>query len=593
MKAEIHDLNQFFKFCQLHTCLITIAEQNHQILYKCISKILKDSKKAVINSLKLDSPLKTFCELNKFSIVDLDLLQISVSEQTRSISIELYLEKSIFEPYNKARSYQVIKKLEKSQLIKNNYLVLENPFNENQSETPNPKGDNKSRSKSIIDILNTGMSKNRNKKKIKIEFNSKPYLKFDQLLEDIFLLDKILNSPIENNRGISKENLDLLYSTHLNRIKESYCYTLKNVNRHFSKFLSKYDITLKELFLIIKYLTQSYELNHTSFQFSEKLYTQFKDKSSKDKLVKNKLLKKIRDWFELTPKAIKGLLNIESEEQEEDSLVIIESPIQTFDKVCLSEDIKKQLLNSINQFKNKDLIFNQWGLSESIKYGKGVTLNLSGPPGTGKTLSVRAIANYLGKKLLTINLSQIESLWVGETEKNLHEAFKEAKKKDALLFLDEADSLTTRRENARTSWEITRTNTLLKELENFEGICIFSTNFAENYDEAFNRRLSAHIEFKMPDKDQLKTILEIHFPKKEALADDVNFLEIAKKYVGVFTGGDVKNIALNAARIAAGDVMNKTLKICHHHIVDACSVVFNSKKHSFNSSNENQMTYIG
>lgn len=593
MKAEIHDLNQFFKFCQLQTCLITIAEQNHQILYKDISKILKDSKKAVVNALKLDTPLKTFCASNKFNIIDLDLLQISLSEQIRSITIEQYLEKSVFEPYNKAISHQVIKKLEKSQLIKNKYLVLENPFNDNQSENPNPEKEKKSKSKSVIDILNTSMAKKKSTKRFKIEFDSKPYQKFDQLLKDIFLLDKILNSPIENNRGLSKENLDLLYNSHLSRIKNRYDCTLGNVKRPFSKFLSEHNIKLNDLFLIVKFITQRHELNQSSFQISDELYTQFKDERSMDKLVKSKLLKKEWGWFELTPKAIKGLLNIESEDREEDDLVIAESPVQTFDKVCLSQEIKKQLLNSINQFKNRDLIFNQWGLGESIGYGKGITLNLSGPPGTGKTLSVRAIANYLGKKLLTINYAQIESAWVGGTEKNLREAFKKAKKEDAVLFFDEADSLTTKRENARASWEITRTNTLLKELEDFDGVCIFATNFASNYDEAFNRRLSAHIEFKLPDKDQLKQILEIHFPKKEALSEDVNFLEVAKKYEGVFTGGDAKNIALNAARIAAGDISNNTLKICHNHIVDACSVVLNSKKHSLDSFNKDEVTYFG
>jgi len=78
------------------------------------------------------------------------------------LQIEQYLEKSFFEQYNKAMSHKVIKKLEKSQLIKNKYLVVENPFNDNQSETPNPEKEKKS--KSVIDLLNTRIAKKRSKK---------------------------------------------------------------------------------------------------------------------------------------------------------------------------------------------------------------------------------------------------------------------------------------------------------------------------------------------------------------------------------------------------------------------------------------------
>lgn len=592
MKAEIYDLNQFFKFCQLQTCLISIAEQNHQMLYKDISKFLKESKKIISKSLKTKSPLKEFCDHNNLKIIDLDLLNISLSEQIRSITVEQYLDKSIFEPYNKALSHQAINKLKRSQLIKKKFLALENPFQENQNNINQEKTKKEIVSKNIIQLLNSDLAKKRSNNKFTIQFSAKPYSRFDSLLKDIYFLDKILNANIENNRGLSKENLNLLYDAHLKKVQERYKSTLNNGKKEFSKFLSEHNIKLNDLLLIIKFLTQRNEFNQSSFQISEELYAQFKDDQSMHKLLKNQLLKKEWGWFELTPKAIKGLLNIEPDNREEDELVIAENPTQTFDKVCLSNDIKKQIINSIDQYKNRDLIFNTWGLGDSIGYGKGITLNLSGPPGTGKTLSVRAIANYLGKKLLTINYAQIESAWVGGTEKNLREAFKKAKKENAVLFFDEADSLTTKRENARASWEITRTNTLLKELEDFDGVCIFATNFAGNYDEAFNRRLSAHIDFKLPDKDQLKQILEIHFPKKEALAKDINFLDVAKKYEGTFSGGDAKNIVLNAARIAAGDEKNTSKLICQSHILEACNVVLNSKKNAM-SNYDDELTYFG
>jgi ATP-dependent 26S proteasome regulatory subunit len=592
MKAEINDLSQFFRFCQIQNCLISIAEQNHQILYKDISKLIKENKKIISKSIKTKSPLKEFCNYNNLKIVDLDLLNIALSEQIRSITIEQYLEKSIFEPYNKALTNQILNKLKKANLIKNNLLTIENPFQENQNNINQNKPEKKVVSRNIINLLNTKLAKKRSNKKLKIEFSTKPYLKLDSILKEIYFLDKILNINIENNKGLNKENLDFIYNAYLKKVQESYKKTIKEKNKDFSKFLSEHNIKLNELLLIIKSLTQTNEYNQSSIRISEELYSKFKNYQSIERLLKNEILKKEWGFFELTPKAIKGLLNINSDNECKYNIVITEKPTQTFDKVCLNNNIKKQIINSINQYKNRDLIFNKWGLKDSIGYGKGITLNFSGPPGTGKTLSVKAIANYLNKKLLTINYSQIKSCYLGETEKNIRNAFKIAKKEDAVLFFDEADSLTTKRENSIASWEISITNTLLKELEEYDGICIFATNFAGNYDEAFNRRLSAHIEFKLPDKNQLKQILEIHFPKKEALAKDINFLDIVEEYEGIFSGGDIKNIVLNTARIAADDEKNKNKLINQEHILEACNIVLNSKKNIVCFS-DNKLDYFG
>lgn len=589
MHAELYDLEQFFKFCQLHSCLNSIVEQHHPLLYADSIPFLTKSKEILVQSLKKDSPLTQFCNQYRLKVIDLDLLNIAVSVQKRIVTLDDYLEKSILEPYDTSIRHHVLKKLQRSQLIKKNYLALELPFQDAVADKTTPSKE-LSQNK-ILELLNSDGARKRSTKNCILEFSTEPYERFDSLLQDMYFLDKILHTSIDTSKGVSKENVTLLHSLQVRRMQTRYEKTLKQANKDFSMFLVEQNIQLNEALLLLKYLLRRGEYSQLAVQLSDEVFAYFRDEHSLPKLLKNKLLTKSWRWFELTPKAVKGLCAIEPDD-EDDDIVCIEEPTQTLDTVCLSKDVKKQILNSIDQCKHKDLVFNQWGLGESIGYGKGITLNFSGPPGTGKTLSVRAIANYLGKKLLTINYGQIESMWVGGTEKNIREAFKKAKKEDAVLFFDEADSLTTKRENARASWEITRTNTLLKELEDFDGICIFATNFAENYDEAFNRRLSAHIQFTLPDTEQLQHILDIHFPKKEALAKDIDFSGIAKKYTGMFSGGDVKNIVLNAARMAASDETNTARLIWQQHIVEACNLVANSKEQTMRTPTE-ELSYFG
>jgi ATP-dependent 26S proteasome regulatory subunit len=462
-------------------------------------------------------------------------------------------------------------------LIKNHYINLSNSFeedifnNDKFNETTN----------NILDILDSEKARKKSRKKLNIHLDKTPYKKFDSIINDLEFLDKILQNYI-HEEFLNKETINFLYTVYSKNIKEKYKITLTENKTKFSKFLSKNEIKFTDLIIIMKTLQEDYGLTRFTLNISNELYTKFKDNKSMQKLLKKKIIKNDGFMLELSQETRKALLDIDSEDKESDNILITQTPTQTFEQVCLDDNIKSQILKVIDQHKNQNLIFNTWGLKDSIEYGKGITLNLSGPPGTGKTLSVRAIANYLKKELLTINYSQLESMWLGETEKNISQAFKTAKEKNAVLFFDEADSLTTKRENAQASWEISRTNTLLKELENFDGVCIFATNFAENYDQAFNRRLSSHIQFQLPKENQLKQILQIHFPKKQALSKNINFDIIAKKYSGIFSGGDIKNIVLNSARIAASDKDNTQKVISQNHLLEACSIVLNSKKHTTN-----------
>ena len=124
-----------------------------------------------------------------------------------------------------------------------------------------------------------------------------------------------------------------------------------------------------------------------------------------------------------------------------------------------------------------------------------LNLLLSGPPGTGKTEFVKYLGAELGAKILVRMGSDLISCWVGETEKNIAAAFREAENENAILFLDEVDGLLRSRGMAQRSWEVTQVNELLHQMENFRGILVCATNFSDNLDPATVRRFTFKVAF--------------------------------------------------------------------------------------------------
>ena len=145
-------------------------------------------------------------------------------------------------------------------------------------------------------------------------------------------------------------------------------------------------------------------------------------------------------------------------------------------------------------------------------------------------------------------------MWAGETPKNVAAVFRMATEEDAVLFFDEADAIASRRTTGTAQGYQRESNTvvnvLLKELEAFNGVVIFATNLAVNFDPAFERRIRTHVRFEMPGVDEREQIwkVQIH-PTKTPLADDVNFRVLAERYE--VSGGDIKNAVLKAATMAA------------------------------------------
>jgi SpoVK/Ycf46/Vps4 family AAA+-type ATPase len=232
------------------------------------------------------------------------------------------------------------------------------------------------------------------------------------------------------------------------------------------------------------------------------------------------------------------------------------TPARTLAEVILPPQTRRTLDQALAQVRNHHLIFNRWGLGERHATGLGLAFNFAGPPGTGKTICAEAIAHELGLKLLVVDYAEAESMWLGETPKNIAATFRAAVEHNAVLLFDEADAIASRRaagailpHQRESNLTI---NVLLRELEAFNGIVIFATNLAANFDPAFERRIRNHVLFEMPGSEERARIwqLQIH-PKKTPLAPDVDFRRLAERYA--MSGGDIKNAVIKAAAAAAAE----------------------------------------
>lgn len=238
----------------------------------------------------------------------------------------------------------------------------------------------------------------------------------------------------------------------------------------------------------------------------------------------------------------------------------------TWDDLVLPKAQKAQLRQACNQMTYRTKVFGEWGFSDKLSYGKGLSMLFSGPPGTGKTMGAEVVAHELGLHIYKIDLSRVVSKYIGETEKSLQSIFDEAEKSHAILFFDEMDALFGKRsevKDAKDKYANIEVSFLLQKMEQYEGITILATNLLQNIDEAFLRRIQYIIHFPFPKKEEREKMWQNVFPKKLPVDDDVDAREIAEKLE--VAGGNIKNIAVSAAFLAAADENHVTMQ----HIVKA------------------------
>lgn len=264
------------------------------------------------------------------------------------------------------------------------------------------------------------------------------------------------------------------------------------------------------------------------------------------------------------------------------NLVQAIEPTRTFSDVILPIATLRSLEYALTQIEKHELIFNRWGLGERHTEGVGLAFAFAGSPGTGKSICAEALAHALGKKLLIVRYSELESMWVGETGKNVVAVFRAATEQDAVLFFDEADAIASRR-FVSLSYGYEReanavVNVLLSELEHFSGVTIFATNLAVNFDPAFERRIRTHILFELPAAAERELIWKVQLHAERTPLDaDVDFRSLAEGFE--VSGGDIKNAVLKAAQMASlepGDDRDK--KIHQRHFVAGMQEVLAGKR---------------
>lgn len=293
------------------------------------------------------------------------------------------------------------------------------------------------------------------------------------------------------------------------------------------------------------------------------------------------------------PKKISELEKTNSEEFNYEKLsynYVAECPRFTFDQVVLSKETLEQINNAIGIIKVEKKVFDEWGL-RSIIPDSNMALNFHGAPGTGKSMAAEAVAHQLGKKIIKATYADIESKFHGEGPKMVKAIFMAAERQDAVLFLDESDSLLSKRLTNVTDGSAQAINSMRSQLliclENFKGVVIFASNLVINYDKAFLSRLS-NIEFKMPSAEERYKIWNTHLQSggvNVPLDEDVDINFLSEKYD--FCGREIKKAVKSACIKAA---LNNQEKVNQDNFIIACNHVLKEKeniKNSLDQTNSN------
>ena len=235
--------------------------------------------------------------------------------------------------------------------------------------------------------------------------------------------------------------------------------------------------------------------------------------------------------------------------------------------LVVPEEIRVQLEEIVAWQRSSHRVRWSMALGAQDPIGTGLTCLLAGKSGTGKTFAARCLAAELGLNLYRIDLSQIVSKYIGETEKALARVFDEVEAGHGLLLFDEADALFGRRsevKDAHDRYANIEVGYLLQRLESYDGIAVLTTNLQGNMDAAFVRRLRFILHFPAPDRELRRRLWERSLPGPEWRADDLELDALADRFQ--LNGGAIHNIGLAAAHLAAA---TETGRITTAHVVRA------------------------
>lgn len=231
--------------------------------------------------------------------------------------------------------------------------------------------------------------------------------------------------------------------------------------------------------------------------------------------------------------------------------------------LVLPPAVMQQVEEVASAIRHRRRVYVEWGMAQRFDGAGGLKVLFSGASGTGKTMTASVLAGDLGLDLFRIDLSGIVSKYIGETEKNLDEIFRTARATNAILFFDEADALFGKRsevKDAHDRYANIEVAYLLQKMEEYDGVVILASNLSKNIDQAFSRRMHYVVEFPLPDETLRERLWQGMLPADLPLEEGVDLAFLARQFR--FAGGDIKNIVLSAAFLAApgdGGITMETL----------------------------------
>ena len=248
------------------------------------------------------------------------------------------------------------------------------------------------------------------------------------------------------------------------------------------------------------------------------------------------------------------------------------TPANSWTDVVLPER-QMEMLHSIHAYlRHRDLVLSQWGYERAVARNQGLKVLFAGESGTGKTMSAQVLAKELGLDIFRVDLATIVSKYIGETEKNLDRIFGAAEGSNAILFFDEADALFGKRSEVGDShdrYANIEVAYLLQKMEGYPGAVILATNFRQNIDDAFLRRLDFVIDFPFPEPEDRRKIWEKLLPDEAPVSEDVDLDFLSRQFK--LSGGAIRNCSLAGAFLAADDGYVIEMK----HLIRAVALEYN------------------